>query len=194
MAYGSIITDNVMNVSLDKVIACYDNFQILDQFMPEFHDLRYIKKVTDSKGCMYGKQYFPWPMATRDMLFHVTGFFDYKNKAVTSVSKSIDPGEKYYDYVVQDATDGLVRLRVKMGYNYFQYLGPNKTRHMAIWNTDPQIDYIPTMFLNYTMTNVLYTLMINLETFSKKLETPEGLPDLYQYYERKIPYYDSFMD
>jgi len=78
--------------------------------MPDFHTLSWKLKVTDVKGCMYGKQAFPWPMATRDMLFHITGVQDYKNKALISVSKSIEPGTKYYDYTVEDAPEGEVRL------------------------------------------------------------------------------------
>jgi len=69
--------------------------------MPDFHDLEWKKKVTDVKGCMYGKQHFPWPMAARDMAFHVTGVQDYKNKALISVSKSINVGEKYYEYEIE---------------------------------------------------------------------------------------------
>ena len=85
----------------------------------------------------------------------------------------------------------MVRLNVKMGYNFFQYLGPNKTRHVTIWNTDPQIDYIPTVFLNYMMTNVLYAMMTELEKFASNLTEDK---EHYKYYKRKQPYYDFFVN
>lgn len=119
MAYGSVITDNIIQHSLDKVLACYDNLEILDAFMPDFNDLKWGVRVTDMKGIMYGKQNFPWPMAVRDMAFTCSGFKDSKNKAVVSVSKSIAAGEKYFGHTILDSPEGLVRLKVKMGYNYF---------------------------------------------------------------------------
>lgn len=91
------------------------------------------------------------------MKFHLTGVGDFKNKALISVSKSKKTGDVYYGVEIKDPEDGLVDLDVKMGYNYFQYLGPNKTRHVAIWNTNPNIDYVPAVVLNFMMTNVLYT-------------------------------------
>lgn len=84
---------------------------------------------------------------------------------------------------------GLSRIEVKMGFNFFQYLGPNKTRHIALWNTNPQIDYMPTFFMNYMMTSVLYANMTNLQNFAKKLMDPSVEPETYKFYERKIPYY-----
>ena len=188
--YSTTITDCVVDVALGKVLACYENIEICEELMKDFHDLEWKKKITDTKGCLYGKQYFPWPMATRDMLFHATGVLDIKNKAFISVSRSIAPGEKYYDYEAQPPTSDLVRLHVNAGYNFFQYLGPNKTRHIAIWNTDPQIGYVPTAVLDYFMTNTLYSLMTNLQHFSKKLDDPENNQDIYKYYEAKKPWYD----
>jgi hypothetical protein len=54
-AYGSVITDCVTNANVTKVLACYDNLELLDKLMPEFYDLEWKKKVTDVKGMMYGK-------------------------------------------------------------------------------------------------------------------------------------------
>ena len=36
-------------------------------------------------------------------------------------------------------------------YNYFQYLGPNKTRHIQIVNVDPKIALLPTSLLESLM-------------------------------------------
>jgi len=120
-----------------QVIACYDNFDILTQLQPDFKNLEWKAKVTDTKGLLYGHQAMPWPMAARELMVSCTGFVDQENKAFISVSETIYPGEKYFDYTVEPVAEGLVALKCKMGYNFFQYLGPNKTRHLAIWNTDP---------------------------------------------------------
>jgi len=99
-AYGSVITDCIVDASIQETIGCYDNIEILDTLMPEFNDLEWKIKVTDVKGLLYGKQRFPWPMWSRDMTMHVTGIIDYKNHGLISVSKSIDVGEKYYEYTI----------------------------------------------------------------------------------------------
>jgi hypothetical protein len=117
--YGSVITDCVVEAPMDHVVACYDNIEVCEEMMPDFHDLKWCTKITDVKGVLKGKQYFPWPMATREMYMHVTGVFDPKNKAVMSVSQSIPTGQKYYEYEVPEPEYGLVRLNIKMGYNYF---------------------------------------------------------------------------
>ena len=76
-------------------------------------------------------------MAHRDLCFHVTGVQDYKNRGFISVSKSKEEGEKYMGVGVPAIPEGFGRIEVKMGYNFFQYLGPNKTRHISLWNTNP---------------------------------------------------------
>jgi len=71
---------------MQETVACYDNIEILDSLMPEFYDLEWKTKVTDIKGLCYGKQKMPWPMWSRDLIFHCTGVHDYKNRGVVSVS------------------------------------------------------------------------------------------------------------
>jgi hypothetical protein len=71
--YGSILTDSIIEAGFTQTLCCYDNIEVLDKLMPEFYDLKWLKKVTDAKGMMYGKQAFPWPLAHRDLCFHVTG-------------------------------------------------------------------------------------------------------------------------
>ena len=172
--YGSVLTDCIVEASLTHTLCCYDNLEVLDKLMPEFYDLEWMKKVTDTKGMMYGKQAFPWPLAHRDLCFHVTGVQDYKNRGFISVSKSKEEGEQYMGVGVPAVPDGFGRIEVKMGYNFFQYLGPNKTRHISLWNTNPQIDYMPTFFMNYMMTSVLYANMTNLQKFAKNLMDPSN--------------------
>lgn len=180
---------------MQESIACYDNMEVMAILMPEYHDVDFKIKVTDQKGLLYGKQKFPWPLWNRDMAMTMTGMMDQKNHALISVSKSIDIGEKYFDYTVEapKEEEQLVRMEVKRGYNFFQYLGPNKTRHVAIWNTDPKMEYVPTALLNFMMSNVLYTNMSNLQKLAQSLKDPEASKEIYKYYERKLPYYNSIV-
>ena len=55
----------------------------------------------------------------------------------------------------EDAS-GMPRLDMNKGYHFFQYLGPNKTRHVQIMNIDPKLDYMPKTFMDYMMNIILY--------------------------------------
>ena len=55
MAYMSVITDNVIEAPYTHVLGCYDNLEVLDKVLPDFHDLSWKTKVTDVRGVMYGK-------------------------------------------------------------------------------------------------------------------------------------------
>ena len=103
--------------------------------------------------------------------------------------------EKWHGISPPEAPEGsgLVRMDLCNGYNYFQYLGPNKTRHISLYNTNPMIDYIPSAFLNYAMTTVLYGNITRLQDYAKRLGDREngnqdGIVDIY---ENKLPYYES---
>ena len=52
-------------------------------------------------------------------MFHVTGVQDYKNKGFISVSKSKEEGEQYMGVGVPSIPEGLARIEVKMGFNFF---------------------------------------------------------------------------
>lgn len=129
-------------------------------------------------------------MAHRDICCTVTGMIDFTNRSLISCSKSVPDDGKYFGCPIPEMPEGFARIDVKMGYHFLQYLGPKKTRYISIWNTDPKIDYIPSMLLNYAMTNVLYTQMTNMQQFSHKLSDPEIDPEVYKYYARKKPYYE----
>lgn len=115
----SVITDMVLDMPYAKVVSCYDNLEVLDELMPEFYDLKWYNKVTDFKGMLYGKQSFPWPLSHRDMCFHSTGVADPKNRGCMSLSTSIKDGTEYFGTPVPEPPKGLVRMHIKMGYNYF---------------------------------------------------------------------------
>ena len=70
-------------------------------------------------------------------------------------------GDKYFDYVVPEEKYDNPRLK-GCYYNFFQYLGPKKTRHLSFWNTDPVIDYVPSTFGNYMMSQIYYQTMVRL--------------------------------
>lgn len=42
---------------------------------------------------------YPWPLSDRELIVHVTGVLDYKNKALLVLSRYKDVGTTYFDYV-----------------------------------------------------------------------------------------------
>jgi hypothetical protein len=77
-------------------------------------------------------------------------------------------GDKYFDLLVPEPSAANPRLLGRI-YNFFQYLGPNKTRHIAFWNTDPQLTMVPTSFGNYMMGTIYYENMNRLQKLSADL-------------------------
>jgi hypothetical protein len=75
--------------------------------------------VTDVKGVKYGMQWMPYPLAHRELMFHVTGASDYKNKAVMTLSKTKYNGEKYFGFEIPEERYEFPRIKVNMGYNFF---------------------------------------------------------------------------
>jgi hypothetical protein len=69
-------------------------------------------------------------------MFHIIGAQDYKNRALIQMSTHKNAGEKYFGFTVPEPSSANPRLQGRI-YNFFQYLGPKKTRHIAFWNTDP---------------------------------------------------------
>lgn len=130
--------------------------------MKEFYDLKWLQRRGKGNGLIWGKQSYPWPMHHRDITFYASGVLDFKNRGVITVSKSLEPGSSYYGTTVPMEDQKYRRLEIKQGYNYFQYLGPKKTRHISIYNTDPKIKYMPKWLLNYMMTSVSYSNILGL--------------------------------
>lgn len=86
--FQTLMTDCVVQANFMQALACYENVEILSKLLPEFYEIKWLKKATDSKGMMSAKQKFPWPLRDREMYYHVTGVADYKNKGLITVSKS----------------------------------------------------------------------------------------------------------
>ena len=129
----SFVTDVIVNASIQKVNGCLDIKDIFMEITPELYDLKELKVVTDRKIILYGKNKFPKPLFyDREMIMHVTAMSDYTNKGILSSSKSINAGESFFGYVVPDEDYYLPRLQMNFCYHYYQYLGPDKTRHITI--------------------------------------------------------------
>lgn len=54
--FGSIVTDTIVDTSVMKTVAVWDNLEVFDQLMPEFYDVKYVKKYSSWKAMMTGKQ------------------------------------------------------------------------------------------------------------------------------------------
>ena len=68
-------------------------------------------------------------MYTRDMVFNFTGVNDYKNHALLCVQSSRE--ESWHGVEIPPVDENeFVRMDMKKGFNFFQYLGPSKTRHI----------------------------------------------------------------
>merc|ERR1712032_1720709 len=149
------MTDCICEGGMGPTVSTYDNFEILNEIMPDFKNMKLIKRVTDTKKILYAEQAMPWPMWPRDMVFNFTGGVDYKNRALMTFQS--DARGTWHGFEIPACDEeNFVRMDMKKGYNFFQYLGPKKTRHIQIFESDPKVGYIPQSLLNWAMTTVLY--------------------------------------
>jgi len=116
------------------------------------------------------QQTMPWPIWPRDMIFSATGFLDRENLACLSVIKSLDAGEAFFGMPAPQTRERHVRLDIRRGYHYFQALGRNRTRYVTIFNCDPQLQYVPTWLMNYTMTQICYQMLLLIQ--DRALQVP----------------------
>jgi len=56
LPYGSVLTDCVIEAGFTETVACFDNVKILEELMPEFYGLEWVKRLTDLKGLLKGVQ------------------------------------------------------------------------------------------------------------------------------------------
>jgi len=97
----------------------------------------------------------PWPVAHRNIVCRTSGLCDEKNKAILCVVKSIHD-DTFFGTKVPEPLSGYVRMQIMRGYHYFQYLGENKTRYVSIFNTDPDLAFIPDWLVNMVTSSVCY--------------------------------------
>lgn len=170
----SILTDTIMEGPLVNLVATFEQFHILADVFETFFDLQWRRRIGESAGLVYTKQKLPWPLSDRDMCFHLTGVTDLKNKAIVNVSQSLPIGAKYYDSEVPPAAKGLERIDLNLCFNLFQYLGPNKCRHLSIVNTDPKIPIIPTSLVNHVCGKILANNTMNTKQMVETLQDPKN--------------------
>ena len=128
--YGTVLTDLVCNASITEVISCFDNHSILKEMLAGCESIKYIYKRGEANGLCHMETKFPWPLKNRDMAFHYSGVADHINHAIITISKSLQPNFNYFGVKVPEASKGCERMDFKYLYNFFQYLGPNKTRYI----------------------------------------------------------------
>ena len=93
------------------------------------------------------------------MIFTETGIADKKNKAILVVLRSLDSDTHYFQTPAPETSPGHVRMDIKRGYHYFQYIDENTTRYVTIFNTDPKLEFIPSSMINHFMTKVCYQML-----------------------------------
>ena len=128
-----------------------------------------------------------WPIWPRDMIFKATGMYDRKNLAILTVLKSLPEDELFFNVPAPKTANGHMRIDIKRGYHYFQYLGPNKTRYLTIFNTDPQLKLMPNWLMNFIMTKICYQMLVIIQKRAKevpKLEYNERIKTRRQFYGR----------
>ena len=67
---------------------------------------------------------FPWPMDDREIVAKSHVVVDRTNKAILTLSKSVNAGEKYFETVVPEVAKKHVRMEVNE-VCMLQYLSPN---------------------------------------------------------------------
>lgn len=134
---------------------------------------------------------YPWPLSDRELIMHVTGVSDYKNKAIMTLSKFKNVGTNYFDYVSPQENPKFPREQVDSLYYYFQYISPTQSRFIAFSRSNAQFDFIPTWFFNHVTSTVVNAFLKILQKFALRLANPAD--PLFIYYDRKKPTYDSFL-
>ena len=81
---------------------------------------------------MHCKVKMPWPFYHRDMIITIGTSYDYTNKGLVTLTKSLDPGQTFFGYTSPpEDPNVIVREDVQTLFHFFQVLGPNKTRHLT---------------------------------------------------------------
>jgi hypothetical protein len=163
-----VLTDTVCDANIGQAVACYDNFDVIADAMPELKNVRYVSSITDMRKVFYGEQHMPWPMWGRDMCNYYSCIVDTQNKALFAVQKST--GEVFHGVPMPPVDEkNFVRMDVKTGVNLFQYIGPNKTRNLQFYHCDPKVDFVPAPLMNFLMTNVCYNNCCKLQEISAEI-------------------------
>lgn len=161
-----------MECGYRELLACFDCTEVLVDLMPDFKMIKYLYKQNAVQGLLYVEQNFPWPLAVREMVFNVSGVQDYKNRGCFTISKSMPVGATYFGVKIPEVNPKNSRMEVRQGVNFFQHLGPMKSRHMQIFNVDPKIDFLPAWLLNSVLYNTMKSNIQGLQKFGPKMHDP----------------------
>ena len=126
----TFMTDTIIDADMTQLMCCFDQEEILQDIMQDFNSLKWLQRSSEGNGLLFGIQRFPWPIADRDMCMHNSSIPDLENRAIVSLARSLPVGFDYHGVKVPASTGRLVRMDFNMCFNYFQYLGPNRCRHI----------------------------------------------------------------
>jgi len=98
------LSDCIIDADYIETLACFENIEILEDLMKEFYDLKWENRIGNVSGMCSVKVKMPWPLKDRMLIMHTSGIADYKNKGVLLISKSIAPGQKYFDKIVPNVS------------------------------------------------------------------------------------------
>ena len=102
------------------------------------------------------------------------------------------PGEEYFGVTIPECDPTKARMDVRQGVNFFQHLGPMKSRHLQIFNVDPKIDILPTWLLNQVLYSTMKSNIQGLQKFGPQMHDPnfKHFPVM----EERKELYDYVMD
>jgi hypothetical protein len=110
--YVSIAFETIVDVDVLHMTAIFDNFECLMELVPILYKVTPLYKATDSKMILRALWDYPWPLADRELVMHVTGVVDYKNKGVLTLSKNKKVGTNYFDYVAPEVDPTYKRIEL----------------------------------------------------------------------------------
>ncbi len=126
------------------------------------------------RGANYCKIKMPLVWGDRVMIGKQCGFFDEEKKIALVSMKSLKQ-PKFFGTDVPVPAKGEVVMDVNYGYNYYEYLGPQKTRITGIFNINMKMGGIPDGFMDYLLKSMGLTELENSKKFAMSIDsTPFG--------------------
>ena len=178
------MAEAVVDAPLLDVLSLFGEIDLFKDWFPNVTSTTVINQVSNYKGLYRCQQTMPWPLWPRDMVFKVTGMFDEKTNSCICVLKSEKEGQMFFGVPAPATLDGHVRIDIQRGYHYFQYVNQKQTRYVSIFNCDPQVGFVPSWFMNFMMTKIVYQMLVLIQDKSKKVKG--------SIYEERIKQRESF--
>ena len=86
----SAMYECIVEAPVSHVIALFVENDIFTKWMPNMYSMEYVKEFSNYRKLVHLKQSMPWPISHRDIMIRFSGQYDWKNRAVLSVVKSIN--------------------------------------------------------------------------------------------------------